>query len=67
MIQKIKYWYIRLELEEELDYIYEIIDSIEDDIEDYAKKSLNAKHLKSELSAYKNLERRILKIKEKYK
>lgn len=62
---KFKNFFIRLNIDEEIEYAYEGIDMVETELEDY--ENITApKNLTSELEAYKNKVRRLKKLKEKY-
>ncbi len=65
ILDKINTYFINSDLEERIEHVQEIVDGIKMEIERYNTDEVPPV-LTSQLNAYVNLHRRILKIKEKF-
>ena len=67
MIQKIKNYVFRLNIDEKIEDIWEYIDDFDFDLSEKKLTDKEAKRLNHELIVCKNAVRRLNKLKEKYK
>lgn len=67
MIKSIKNFIINMMLEDKIDATYDMIFFIDREILSIKKIADIPTELKAELNAYQNMQRRLIKLKEKYK